>query len=510
MSEKTVLVIDDSSTIRRLCDRELSTAGYQVIVAPTAEEGIEKASSERPDLIILDHQLPGKTGYEVACELLKDAETAKIPVVASSTLRKKAYVEYVDCDNVVDMLPKPYTPEALVATVENAIDTGVMVVESQAGGTAVPEVIDEMGESDMTGNFACFSLREIIDMINNGNKKGVLTVENETCRVSIHVERGRIQAVTANGIDPQFVVDKMPESLSELAPVVKLTVGGRHGAEVDGLLGLMNNKMLDPRLLRKLLRLQAAILLRLCFTKPVTQFRFDRDVAAPELFQKLPLESSLLAILVESALICDVEELPECGTDEGYQRKAIRGQNLDRAGLSGRHMKFMNVVAEPTGVNELSATLQWHEEEVRRVAHGFEMAELIEKVSLQEKTKVLGVVGNSDQALKVRSFYQQSNAEVNGKLVRDSGGLRLLLRRARPDVLLLEMGEESQQVLEEFAELLNDVRVIGIRDDDSGSNETNEKIATILGENCTIEMIREAVLENNSMTMATAEGAGDE
>ena len=186
---------------------ELLEIGYstdQLFGIDVSEEGIEKASSERPDLIILDHQLPGKTGYEVACELLKDAETAKIPVVASSTLRKKAYVEYVDCDNVVDMLPKPYTPEALVATVENAIDTGVMVVESQAGGTAVPEVIDEMGESDMTGNFACFSLREIIDMINNGNKKGVLTVENETCRVSIHVERGRIQAVTANGIDPQL------------------------------------------------------------------------------------------------------------------------------------------------------------------------------------------------------------------------------------------------------------------------------------------------------------------
>jgi len=509
MSDKTVLVIDDSSTIRRLCDRELSSTGYQVIVAPTAEEGVEKARLERPDLIILDHQLPGKTGYEVACELLKDAETAKIPVIASSTLRKKAYVEYVDCDNVVDMLPKPYTPEALVATVENAIDTGVMVVESQAGGTAVPEVIDEMGESDMAGNFACFRLREIIDMINNGSKKGVLTVETETCRVQIHVDRGRIQAVTANGLDPQYVVSRMPESLAELAPVVKLTVGGRHGAEVDGLLGLMNNKMLDPRLLRKLLRLQAAILMRLCFTETASQFRFDRDIPAPELFKKLPLESSLLAILVESALICDVDELPECGSAEGYQRKAIRGQNLDRSGLSGRHMQFMNLVAEPTGVGELAEKLQWHEEEARRVAHGFEMAELVEKVSLQEKTKVLGVVTNSDQALKVRSFYQQSNTEVNGKLVRDAGGLRLLLKRARPDVLLLEMGEESQQLLEEFAELLNDVRVIGIRDENSDGDETHEKIATVLGDDCTVETIREAVLED-SMATATAEGDSDE
>ena len=149
MSEKTVLVIDDSTTIRRLVDKELSSQGYRVLVAGTAEEGVETAKSQQPDLIILDHQLPGKTGYEVACELLAIPDTAAIPVVASSTLRKKAYVEYVDCDNVVDMLPKPYTPEALIATIENAIDTGVMVVQSQSEGSAVPEVIDELGESDL-------------------------------------------------------------------------------------------------------------------------------------------------------------------------------------------------------------------------------------------------------------------------------------------------------------------------------------------------------------------------
>ncbi len=499
MSDKTVLVIDDSTTIRRLCDKELSASGYHVIVAPTAEEGVEKARAERPDLIILDHQLPGKTGYEVAVELLNDPETAKIPVVASSTLRKKAYVEYVDCDNVVDMLPKPYTPEALVATVENAIDTGVMVVESQSEGSAVPEVIDEMGESDITGTLGCFSLREIIDLINNGSKKGVLTVEADTCRVQIFVEKGRIQAITANGLNPEYVVQRMPEALAELAPVVKLTVSGRCGSEVDGLLGLLNNKMLDPRLLRKLLRLQAAILLRICFTSKVELFRFDRDIQAPELFRKLPLESSLLAVLVEGALICDRTELPTYESTEGFARKAIRGQNLDRTGLVSRHMKLMNLVSEPTNVADAADKLSWPEEEVIRVAYGFEMAGLVEKVSLQEKTKVYGVVSNGEQAMKVRSFYQQSPEQVNGKLVRDSGGLRLLLRRNSPDVLLLEMGDDSQNLLEEFAELLEDVRVVGIRSGEG--EETHDRVTTILADDCTIESLREAVLEESLETV---------
>ena len=496
MSEKTVLVIDDSTTIRRLCDKELSAAGYRVLVSETAEDGVAKAIAERPDLIILDHQLPGKTGYEVACALLENPEAAVIPVVASSTLRKKAYVEYVDCDNVVDMLPKPYTPEALIATVENAIDTGVMVVKSQAEGIAVPEVIEDMGESELTGTLGCFGLREIIDFLNHGNRKGMLTVDNDVCRVSIHVDRGRIQAVTASGLDPEFVVEKMPESLTELAPVVRLTVAGRGGSEVAGLLGLLDNEVMDPRLLKKLLQLQAAILLRLCFTKNSGTFRFERAVEAPGLFQKLPLDSSLLSILVEGSLICKRDEMPEIEFGYGYVRKAIRGQILDRAGLSNRHMKLLNNVSEPASIPELASQLGWPEEEVARVAHGFEMAELVEVVSVEEKTRVFGVVSNGDQATKVRDFYRETLEQVRGKLVRDAEGLKFLMRRTRPDVLLLQLDDQTQSLLEEFAELLDDVRVIGIGSEDT----THEKIAAMLGNDCTVESIREAVFATKSTT----------
>ncbi|MBX3437653.1 MAG: response regulator, partial [Planctomycetaceae bacterium] len=65
MSQITILVIDDSATIRRLVDGTLSPAGYRVILAPNAEEGLAQAKSVRPDLILLDHQLPGTTGAEV-------------------------------------------------------------------------------------------------------------------------------------------------------------------------------------------------------------------------------------------------------------------------------------------------------------------------------------------------------------------------------------------------------------------------------------------------------------
>ena len=134
----------------------------------------------------------------------------------------------------------------------------------------------------------------------------MLTVDVEnSSRVAIYVDGGRIQAVTASGVDSEFVSSKMPAALSELAPVLQFTVGSDRASEIDGLIGLLDSEALDPRLMKKMLRLQAAILLRTCFTQPVVQFQFESDVTVPHLFETLPLNSSLLSILVESALICD-------------------------------------------------------------------------------------------------------------------------------------------------------------------------------------------------------------
>ena len=90
MSDKTILVIDDSSTIRRLVDSTLSRAGYSVALAPTAEDGVRMADELRPDMILLDHQLPGTTGFDVCQQLLSLPDLGQIPVVISSTLRKKS------------------------------------------------------------------------------------------------------------------------------------------------------------------------------------------------------------------------------------------------------------------------------------------------------------------------------------------------------------------------------------------------------------------------------------
>lgn len=504
MSEKTILVIDDSATIRRFVDNELSSAGYRVVMAGTAEDGIIKAGEENPDLIILDHQLPGTTGYEVCCQLLADPSLANIPVVASSTLRKKAYAEYVDCDNVVDMLPKPYKPEALIATVANAIETAAMVVQSQHQGSAVPEVIDELGEADLAGTFQCFGIRELLDMLNNGEKSGMLEVQTDQCRINIFVDRGRIQAVTGSGIDPDEIARHIPESLSELVPVMKFTLSGRRGSEVDGIVDLLDTKVLDPRLLKKLLRLQAALLLRICFCNRLKSFRFDQARPAPSLYKKLPLECSLLALLVEGAMTCDEAEVPELESGLGYIRRAIRGQNLDRAGLSGRHMTVMNALSETVSPMDLANQLGWELTEVLCVLHGFELAELVERKPMTSPLKVAVVSSNQTLNQKLAAFFSSSSDQFKGKLVRDWTGAELLINRLGPQVLLVDINDETvfQQITRlRESNLLDGILVAGMCPPDSENPLTqiaNEALDIVVGNDFDNEKLQEALLNSQS------------
>ena len=76
-----ILVIDDEPEITDIVATFLKGAGYEVITENSGVLGVEKAKSQKPDLIILDIMMPFMDGYEVCEELKRSRQTEKIPVV---------------------------------------------------------------------------------------------------------------------------------------------------------------------------------------------------------------------------------------------------------------------------------------------------------------------------------------------------------------------------------------------------------------------------------------------
>ena len=77
-----VLVVEDNPVNLELVGALLESEGYSVIPAETADVGLRLAATEPPDLVVMDIQLPGMSGYEATRRLKADPATAAIPVVA--------------------------------------------------------------------------------------------------------------------------------------------------------------------------------------------------------------------------------------------------------------------------------------------------------------------------------------------------------------------------------------------------------------------------------------------
>ncbi len=82
MAGKRILVIEDHEENRRLLRDLLTSFGYELIEAVTGEEGLTAAEMQRPDLILMDIQLPGIDGYETTRRIKANPALYHIPVIA--------------------------------------------------------------------------------------------------------------------------------------------------------------------------------------------------------------------------------------------------------------------------------------------------------------------------------------------------------------------------------------------------------------------------------------------
>ena len=401
------------------------------------------AAEIRPDLILLDHQLPGTTGIEVCKKIIQIPECQNIPFVVSSTLRKQAYVEYMDVPNVVDSLPKPFKPELLKMTVANALETGAMVIASQTNGTAVPEVVGETDQPALSGDFRWLGLREVIDFLNNGRKDGMLEVETEKNRICFFLSDGRIQGVVSASYDPSDVAAQLPETMKELSPLLQFTMSSGTSTRVEGLMELMDKKVLDPRMLKTLLRQQAAVLTRYCFLNNPVNFSFLPQRTPPSLFRKAAIDCCLSAILIDGAISASTTDEP--ATDMGWVRNSLRGQNLDRSGLSASHIQLLACVdSTPKSAAELAAKTGLSRSEVVAVLEGLLLSDWVENKAMAETQTMVVYETDADGANVMRAVIEDSSCNWTGNVVRDEFSFQLLLKRKSPDVVFVAVGGEHE------------------------------------------------------------------
>ena len=127
-SRKTVMIVDDSPTIRKILGLTLERAGYKVVAEPDGESAIERLIQVVPDLILLDIAMPKIDGYEVCKRLKQDPRTKHVPVVMLSG--KGALFDKVKghMAGATEYLTKPFETPAVLAVVTNYCEQPAEVV----------------------------------------------------------------------------------------------------------------------------------------------------------------------------------------------------------------------------------------------------------------------------------------------------------------------------------------------------------------------------------------------
>ncbi len=118
---RRVLVVEDTADNRQIIRDLLGAAGYELLEATDGAEGLASAAANKPDLILMDIQLPVLDGYETTRRIKADPALRHIPVIAVTSYALSGDEEKTRAAGCDAYIAKPFSPRHLLATVKSLL-----------------------------------------------------------------------------------------------------------------------------------------------------------------------------------------------------------------------------------------------------------------------------------------------------------------------------------------------------------------------------------------------------
>ncbi|MCC6714593.1 MAG: response regulator [Gammaproteobacteria bacterium] len=119
---RRILVVEDQEDNRQILRDLFASASYETIEAHTGDEGVRMAETHRPDLILMDIQLPGIDGYEATRRIRDNPELSHIPIIAVTSYALSGDAGKARNAGCAEYITKPYSPRQLLATVRRYLE----------------------------------------------------------------------------------------------------------------------------------------------------------------------------------------------------------------------------------------------------------------------------------------------------------------------------------------------------------------------------------------------------
>lgn len=118
---KKILIIDDDYNIVKKSKEELLKAGYDVVIAYCAKEGLEKIKAEKPDCVLLDLVLPDESGFKVAQDIRNLPEFIDTPIIATSLKHEEVDKHIAAKSGITVYVEKPLNYQRLLFDIKDVL-----------------------------------------------------------------------------------------------------------------------------------------------------------------------------------------------------------------------------------------------------------------------------------------------------------------------------------------------------------------------------------------------------
>ena len=119
-----VMVVDDSITMRRVASKLLERHNFEVITAKDGVDALAQLQDVRPDVMLLDIEMPRMDGFELATHMQNEASYSRIPIIMITSRTGEKHRDRAFEIGVANYMGKPYQEEELIENIQNALAVG--------------------------------------------------------------------------------------------------------------------------------------------------------------------------------------------------------------------------------------------------------------------------------------------------------------------------------------------------------------------------------------------------
>jgi adenylate cyclase len=247
VKDDTILIVDDTAANLRLLEAVLGPLGPVIVTASNGAEALEVVAREKPDLVLLDIQMPVMDGFETCRRLRADAATEALPVLMITAGQAGQKVEGLEC-GADDFVSKPFDAAELRARVRSLLRIKRYHDRIQAQSDELAEwartldarVQDQVGEMERLGRLRRFLPSHIADRVMSADGDGTLLRGHRRELAVLFCDIRGFTAFTANA-EPEEVIGVLDEYYAVIGDLVtrfEATTGGLAG---DGIMVYFND-----------------------------------------------------------------------------------------------------------------------------------------------------------------------------------------------------------------------------------------------------------------------------